>query len=157
MILFSQGITRFSASGWLAVRCRHRADTSTCHRLLHMPGSTPFFLFLFFFLSLPYPPVPNLHAAPPPEPHAAAFQPLDACAMEFMRRAAAASLVGCCRVPGGLLPRAARYLLFLDIPLPALFAVPGTTCSFGNLRRRCCWCYKHNHAPAPRVFGSLLP
>jgi hypothetical protein len=130
MILFSQGITRFSASGWLAVRCRHRADTSTCHRLLHMPGSTPFFLFIFFFLSLPYPPVPNLHAAPPPEPHAAAFQPLDACAwsscmrpppsrsMHVPWRSCAAPpsrpwwVPTTCdrRIPGGLLPARRRHV-----------------------------------------------
>jgi hypothetical protein len=28
---------------------------------------------------------------------------------------------------------------------------------FNTPRRRCCWCYKHLHASAPRVSGSLLP
>ncbi|KAK1627727.1 hypothetical protein QYE76_002042 [Lolium multiflorum] len=40
------------------------------------------------------------------------------------------------RVPGELLPCAAAYPLFLDIPILALFSAPGTTCSFDNLRRR---------------------
>jgi hypothetical protein len=39
--------------------------------------------------------VPNLHAAPPPEPHAAAFQPLDACAMELLHAATSQPLDAC--------------------------------------------------------------
>jgi hypothetical protein len=85
-MLFPRGITQFSASGWLAVRCAHRVDTNTRSRLLHVPGPTPFF---YFLLPISNPPVPNLlfNQTPVPfQPSAAASQPLAGAASRATRQ-----------------------------------------------------------------------
>jgi hypothetical protein len=48
-------------------------------------------------------------------------------------------------------------ILPLQPPPPSSNLLVGPSVGRGAPRWRSCWCYKHLHAPAPRVSGSLLP